>query len=116
MTRDQAHDLMTEELVNFGAARLAGDKPAAWSALERAHIVAQPYLALHLASHWAMLTYALRETDFKEVWGQCLRLALVPLGAISGRLPIGNTGRSNVSAFRPMPIPQDLLARMNNKS
>jgi hypothetical protein len=116
MMRDQAQALMAEEMTNFGAARRAGDGPAAWRALERAHIIAQPYLALHLASHWAMLTYALCETDFKEVWGQCLRLALVPLGAISGRLPIGNTGRSNVSAFRPMPIPQDLLARMNDKS
>lgn len=116
VTLNDARELIAAEMANFGAARLVGDKLAAWSALERAHIVAQPYLALHLASHWAMLTYALRETDFKEVWGQCLRLVLVPLGAISGRLPIGNTGRSNVSAFRSMPIPQDLLARMNDKS
>lgn len=116
MMRDHAQALMAEEMANYGAAGRAGDRPAAWSALERAHIVAQPYLALHLASHWAMLAYALRERDFREAWGQCLRFALVPLGAITGLLPIGNTGRSNVSAFRPMPIPQDLLARMNDQS
>ena len=116
MMRDQARDLIAEEMARFGAARRFGDRLAAWNALERAHIVAQPYLALHLASHWAMLTYALCERDFKEAGGQCLRLALVPLGAITGRLPTGNTGRSNVSAFRPMPIPQDLLARMDDQS
>ena len=116
MMRDQARDLMAEEMANFDAAGRVGDRLAAWNALERAHIVAQPYLALHLASHWAMLGFALRERDFREARGQCLRLALVPFGAISGRLPIGNTGRSNVSAFRPMPIRQDLLARMNDKS
>jgi hypothetical protein len=35
-------------------------------------------------------------------------LLLAPLGSLTGRLPIGNTGRSNVSAFLPMAIPQDL--------
>lgn len=116
MTRDQARALIVEEMANFGAAGHAGDRLEAWRALERAHIVEQPYLGLHLTSHWSMLAYAFRERDIKETWGQCLRLALVPLGAITGRLPIGNTGRSNVSAFRPMPIPQDLLARMYDQS
>lgn len=116
MMLDLARALVAEEVANFGAARRASDRLAAWRALERAHIVAQPYFGLHLASHWTMLSYALRERDFKEAGGQCLRLALVPLGAITGRLPTGNTGRSNVSAFRPMPIPQDLLARMDDQS
>lgn len=116
MMRDQARALMGEEMANFGAAGRAGDRAAAWRALERAHIVAQPFLAPHLASHWAMLAYALQEKDLREAWGQCLRLALAPLGAITGRFPIGNTGRSNVSAFHPMPIPQDLLAKMSGKS
>ena len=87
MMLDLARDLIAEEMASFGAARRASDRLAAWRALERAHIVAQPYFGLHLASHWTMLSYALRERDFKEAGGQCLRLALVPLGAITGRLP-----------------------------
>jgi hypothetical protein len=42
------------------------------------------------------------------VTGQLARLALAPLGALTGRMPWGNNGRSNVSAFKPMPIPDDL--------
>jgi hypothetical protein len=37
-----------------------------------------------------------------------VRLLLSPLGSLSGRIPWGNTGRSTVSAFTPMPIPADL--------
>jgi hypothetical protein len=116
MTHDGARQLFAEEVAAFVAARTAGNNTAAWQALERTHIVSQPYLALHLASHWGMLRYALQERNLGEAAGQCLRLMLAPLGAISGRVPVGNTGRSNVSAFRPMPIPDDLLARMNGTS
>lgn len=116
MTRDGARQLFAEEMAAFAVARTAGKPTAAWRALERAHIVSQPYLGLHLASHWAMLSYALCQRNNREVIGQCLRLALAPLGAIVRRVPVGNTGRSNVSAFRPLPIPHDLLARMNGKS
>jgi hypothetical protein len=116
MTRDGARQLVAEEVAAFVASRTAGNSMAAWRALERAHIVSQPYLGLHLASHWGMLRYALQERDFGEGLGQGLRLVLALLGAIFGRVPVGNTGRSNVSAFRPMPIPHDLLARMNGAS
>lgn len=116
MTRDGARQLFAEEVAAFVVARTEGDSMAAWRALERAHIVSQPYLGLHLVSHWQMLRYALRERDFGEGLGQGLRLVLALLGAISGRVPVGNTGRSHVSAFRRMPIPHDLLARMNRKS
>ncbi|MFD2377205.1 DUF3703 domain-containing protein [Ottowia pentelensis] len=43
----------------------------------------------------------MRTRDWPEVAGQLLRLALVPLGHLSGRLPIGNPGRATVSAFEP---------------
>jgi hypothetical protein len=60
-----------------------------------------------------MLIYALRLHDLREVAGQVARLALAPLAAMTGRVPVGNTGRSNVSAFRPMPIPDDLRSVMD---
>ena len=45
-----------------------------------------------------------------EAFGQLFRLALVPLGHLTGRLPAGNPGRATVSAFRPMPVRADLRA------
>jgi hypothetical protein len=44
-----------------------------------------------------------------------VRIILAPLGALTGRLPVGNTGRSNVSAFAPMPIPADLADTLRQK-
>jgi hypothetical protein len=35
---------------------------------------------------------------------------LVPVGHALGRLPLGNPGRSNVSALRPMPVREDIAA------
>lgn len=103
-----ARQLVDVELVSYARARAANDQAAAWTALERAHIVSQPYLGLHLANHWAMLGLALYLRDFGEVVGQLWRLLLAPLGALTGSIPVGNSGRSNVSAFIPMPVPDDL--------
>jgi hypothetical protein len=55
-----------------------------------------------------MLRFAIEKRDWSEVLGQILRTILAPLGPLTGRLPVGNTGRSNVSAFAPMPVPDDL--------
>ncbi|MGL4575235.1 MAG: DUF3703 domain-containing protein, partial [Burkholderiaceae bacterium] len=86
--------LIASEMSAFVRAREAGDAPAAWNALERAHILSQPFLGPHLANHWAMLKFAINQRDAKEIFGQVARLALAPLGALTGRIPIGNTGRS----------------------
>lgn len=45
-----------------------------------------------------------------EVRGQLLRPMLVPPGQLPGRLPLGNTGRSQVEAFRPVPVAPKLMA------
>jgi Protein of unknown function (DUF3703) len=100
--------IVKAEMVAYRSARANRDSIAAWRALERAHIVSQPFLWLHLSNHWAMLGFAFTERDPKEIFGQLVRLALASLGALTGRVPVGNTGRSNVSAFQPMPIPDDL--------
>lgn len=104
MRRELARKLIAEGMTALALARTALDPIAARRALERAHIALQSFLALHLASHWAMLRFALHERDVGEALGQCLRLLLTPSGAVSGHLPSGNTGRSNVSAFRSNPV------------
>lgn len=100
--------LIERELAAFRRARDAGDVSAAWSALERGHILSQPEVRPHVRVHMAMLGYAVRLRDGREIVGQLARLALAPLGSITGRIPWGNTGRSNVSAFEEMPVPADL--------
>jgi hypothetical protein len=112
LARTRAEQLIAQELTAYRAARADNDLAAAWVALERAHILSQPYLGPHLANHWTMFGFAVEQHDWREAIGQLIRLALVPLGALTGRIPIGNTGRSNVSAFNPMPIPDDLRRAM----
>lgn len=80
----------------------------AWHHLERAHVVAQDRLGPHCVSHWRMLRLAWRLRDWREVLGQLFRLALAPLGNLTGKLPVGNNGRSSESAFVPMEISQEL--------
>lgn len=100
--------LIRREMALFKKCRNAGEAMAAWAALERAHILSQPFLGPHLSNHLTMLGFAIEQRDWREAAGQIIRLVLAPLGALTGRIPIGNTGRSNVSAFQPMPIPDDL--------
>ena len=84
----------------------AGQTPAQrWLWLEAAHVVGQTRLRLHWRSHLRMLAHARELGDRREVAGQWLRLALVPLGHLLQRLPMGNTGRATVSALRPMQPP-----------
>lgn len=96
------------EMARYREARQANDPAAAWRALERAHILSQPVLSIHLATHFEMLKHACHTRSGREIAGQLARLVLAPFRLLSGRVPIGNTGRANVSAFKAMPIPDDL--------
>lgn len=92
----------------------ANEPPAArWPWLEAAHVLGQTALGLHWRSHTAMLRYALQLRDRREVAGQLLRLALVPLGHLLQRLPIGNIGRAHVPALRPMVPGADITVRIH---
>ena len=107
---------LAEEYRAAERATSAGQIDQAWHHLERAHVVAQTQWAPHLQSHWKMLLLAIRTRDGRETCGQLVRLPLAPLGNLTGRLPIGNTGRSNVSAFARMNIPPDLSALLDPKT
>jgi hypothetical protein len=84
------------------------DAGAALRMLERAHILGQQEIIPHLKTHLWMLRAAWASKDTREICGQVFRLFLTPIGHLTGRLPAGNTGRSNVSAFLPMSIPADM--------
>ena len=91
-------------------ARKAGDAAGEWNHLERAHILSQPLVVAHVRTHLAMLAYAVRNRDRREITGQVVRLLVAGPGSATGRYPLGNTGGANVSATTPMPIPADLQA------
>ena len=75
-----------------------------WPLLIAAHILGQDIFSLHLKIHVRMFRFALQTSDYAEASGQLLRLSLVPVGHLLGTLPYGNTGRANVSAFKPMTV------------
>ena len=88
-----------------------GEHEVSWKLLEEAHIFSQPYAALHLYVHWEMLSLAIEQGDTREVRSQILRMIFALPASWSGRYPVGNTGRGNVSMFAPMPLPK----RISNK-
>ena len=89
-------------------ARERRDPTAEWHHLERAHILSQPMAGPHVRTHVTMLGYGFRHRDRKEIVGQVLRVLVAAPGSWTGKYPVGNTGGANVSAMKPMPIPDDL--------
>ena len=77
-----------------------------WTWLEAAHVVGQHDVAMHFDSHRRMLALARATRDWKEVFGQLARLALLPLGHLLRRIPAGNIGRSTVPITRAMQPPE----------
>lgn len=75
--------------------------------LERAHILGQASTREHLRTHAAMLAFAWRRRDVAELLGQAWRVAGAALKTWAW-VPVGNTGRANVSGWRPMPVPTEL--------
>src|SRR3954453_23496385 len=95
--------------------RHAGNLDEAWRLLERTHILSQPWVWPHVRSHLDMLRLALHTRDRHETLGQIARVLLAGPGSAAGRYPLGNTGRSNVSATQPMPIPEDLAELLTSR-
>ncbi|MBQ4811361.1 hypothetical protein A7985_02350 [Pseudoalteromonas luteoviolacea] len=75
--------------------------------LERAHILGQKFTFAHINSHWWMLKVGIKTKSIDEVMGQCTRIVAA---LIFSRIwvPNGNTGGTNINAFKSLPIPDDL--------
>jgi hypothetical protein len=93
-------------------ARRAGQLDRAFAHLERAHILGQRRTVAHVSIHLDMLRIGWMRRDWREIAGQLVR---IPAALLFSRIwiPVGNTGGANVSATRPMPIPDDLCAILN---
>lgn len=60
------------ELNKAQSAIEAGDVEAAWTALQRAHILGQMYPLPHAIAHWEMLKLAWKQRDLKEIAGKLI--------------------------------------------
>lgn len=84
----------------------------AFRALERAHVLGQHQVLPHVLTHALMLRIELARGNVLAGFGQALRIVLGAIGSAIGVVPRGNTGGTNVSMFKSMPIAPDLLAHM----
>jgi Protein of unknown function (DUF3703) len=85
-----------------------GELEAGFAHLERAHVIGQAFVVPHAKSHWLMLKVEFRRRRPVAAFGQIVRLVLGILGSAVRVVPVGNTGGSNVSMFKRMPIAPDL--------
>lgn len=95
------------ELLAASGAIAGGDTESAFRHLGRAHIISQRYTWQHVHVHWLMLKLGASTGDWREVLGQLSRIIAATFFSRIW-VPVGNTGRADVSAMRPMPIPEDL--------
>ena len=101
---DEAYE---QEVASADEALQRDDLEAAFRHLERAHVLAQRVTGRHTFIHWRMLVAGLRRGDLREAVCQVPRIVASIL--FSGLwVPRGNSGRARVSAFKSMPVPEDL--------
>lgn len=102
------------ELRAANTATVGGNVEVAFHHLERAHILSQRSTSEHVHVHWLMLRLAASVGAWREMIGQSKRIVAA---AVFSRIwvPIGNTGRANVSAIKPMPVPDDLRALLEDR-
>lgn len=72
--------------------------------VEVAHVLGQRYVVPHVRSHWLMLKIGLKRRSSTEVLGQAVRIFLGALGSAVGIVPEGNTGGTDISMFKRLPI------------
>ncbi len=96
----------------FAAATRTVERNAQFHHLERAHVLGQSSTREHVRVHWRMFRWALREGDTHEAIGQLVRIVGAATKTAMGWVPHGNTGGTNVSPFRRMPIAPDLAAQI----
>ncbi len=88
----------------------SGNLEHAFKHLERAHVLGQLSVGPHARAHWLMLNLELRRWGIGAALGQTVRLLLGVLGSAVGVVPVGNTGGTDISMFRRLPIAPELQA------
>lgn len=104
----QIRPFVRAELDAAQRARAQRDAASEFVCLERAHVLAQSDTLQHVRVHAEMLLWGMRQRRVEEILGQLVRIAGAATKTLVGLVPAGNTGGSNVSALRRMPVPPDL--------
>lgn len=92
-----------------------GQLSHAFAHLEIAHVLGQRHVVPHVQTHWLMLKIGLRRRSAKEVVGQVSRIAVGALGSAVGVVPAGNTGSTDISMFKRLPIASDIARVLAEK-
>ena len=74
---------------------------------ENAHVLGQKQLISHTISHYWMLVLGIQSKNSKEILGQVVRIIASVLFTCIW-VPKGNTGGSNISPIKKMPIRKEL--------
>jgi Protein of unknown function (DUF3703) len=85
-----------------------GELERGYAHLGRAHVLGQAFVVPHARSHWLMLKVEWRRKRASAAFGQVLRIVLGVLGSAVGLVPVGNTGGSDISMFKRLPIAPEL--------
>jgi hypothetical protein len=93
-----------QKMNQYELALAQGEHKKAFSMLEDAHVIGQQSTYFHCLVHYKMLRHGLRYRDFREVFGQVVRLVGAFTKTAIGLVPIGTTGGVNVSPFKSMPV------------
>lgn len=99
---------VTREIQQAQLLWAAGQRDQAFRHLERAHVLGQSSTVQHVRTHWHMFIWGIRSKSLREALGQVVRMVGAATKTGIGLVPAGNTGGSNVSPFKPLPLPQDL--------
>ena len=85
-----------------------GEFEEGFAHFERAHVIGQALVVPHARTHALMLLFEIRRRRPVAALGQVVRLVLGILGSAVGKVPVGNTGGSDISMFKRMPIAPEL--------
>lgn len=113
LRRKQAFD---REIALGSQLTAAGNLEQAFRHLERAHVIGQTSVGAHAKAHWLMLVLEVRRKRVGASLGQAIRLVLGILGSAVGVVPIGNTGGTDISMFKRLPIAPELRSIIEDTS
>ena len=85
-----------------------GELEACFPHLERAHIIGQAFVIPHATTHWLMLKVAIQRRRVMAALGQIARIILGTAGSAVGIVPLGNSGGTDISMFKRIPIEPEL--------
>lgn len=108
-----------QELTLAKQARKQSNVTVEFTHLENAHVLGQASTLLHTKVHILMLFWAVRQVNIKEFLGQVMRIIGAATKTAIGLVPLGNTGGTNVSPFKVLPLSPkhtNILTQANDRT